>query len=68
MLVKLFIILVMLIILISLASALIFLVRDQGQTQRTVRALTWRIGLSLTLFLLLFLAFAMGWINPHGIN
>ncbi len=57
----------MLIILIALGSSLFYLVRDEGKTTRTVKALTWRIGISLVLFLFLFLAFAMGWIHPHAI-
>lgn len=65
MLIKAFIIIVMLIILFALGSSLFFLVRDEGKTNRTVKALTWRIGLSLALFLFLFLAFSMGWIKPH---
>ncbi|WP_419420303.1 twin transmembrane helix small protein [Legionella sp. D16C41] len=64
---KIFIISVMLIILAALGSSLIFLVRDEGKTKRTVKALTWRIGLSLALFLFLFLAFSFGWIKPHTI-
>ena len=41
---------------------------DKGQTKRTVNALTKRIALSVTLILLLILAIAMGWIQPHGLN
>ena len=67
MLVKAIIILVMLIILFCLGSGMVFLVRDEGKTKRTVKALTWRIGLSIILFLFLFLAFSMGWIKPHGV-
>jgi Protein of unknown function (DUF2909) len=33
-------------------------------TEKTVKALTWRIGLSLGLFLLLMLAFSTGIIGP----
>ncbi|KTD21037.1 twin transmembrane helix small protein [Legionella londiniensis] len=66
MLVKGFIIAVMLIILITLGSGLVFLVRDEGKTKRTVKALTWRIALSLGLFLFLFFAFSFGWISPHS--
>ncbi len=58
---------VMLVILISLASGLIFLIRDEGKTKRTVKALSWRIGLSLALFLFLFLAFSLEWIHPHPV-
>lgn len=61
------VIILLLVILASLFSALVFLVRDQGSTHRTVRALTWRIGLSIGLFLLLLLAGWMGWIEPHGL-
>jgi hypothetical protein len=33
-----------------------------------LRALTWRIGLSVALFLLLLLAWRMGYIRPHGLQ
>jgi len=65
MFIKAFIIIIMVVILVSLGSSLVFLVRDKGKTNRAVKALTWRIGLSLGLFLFLFLAFSMGWISPH---
>ena len=64
---KFVVIILLLVILASLFSALVFLVRDRGGTGRTVRALTWRIGLSIGLFLLLMLAGWMGWIEPHGL-
>lgn len=67
MLAKILVLTVMLIILAALGSGLVFLVRDKGKTNRTVKALTWRIGLSLTLFLFLFAAFSLGWIEPHSI-
>ena len=64
---KIFIVCVMLIILGSLASGLVFLIKDEGKTKRTVKALSWRIGLSLSLFVFLFIAFSLGLINPHGV-
>jgi hypothetical protein len=64
---KTIVIIVMLVILISLASGLIFLVRDEGKSKRTVKALSWRIGISVGLFLFLFLAFSLNWITPHAI-
>lgn len=67
MITKLFIIFVMIIITASLASGLFFLVRDPGNSKRTVKALTVRIGISLTLFIFLFVAFKLGLIKPHGI-
>ncbi|MCO5119332.1 MAG: twin transmembrane helix small protein [Burkholderiaceae bacterium] len=51
----------------SLASAGVFLVRDKGKTRNVARALTVRISLSVALFLLLLLAYKLGWIQPHGI-
>tara|TARA_Y100001934_G_C12146711_1_gene675269 strand:- start:604 stop:771 length:168 start_codon:yes stop_codon:yes gene_type:complete len=50
-----------------LASGLLFLVKDKGHTNRTLKALTWRIGLSLMLFIFLFVAFSFGWIQPHAV-
>lgn len=69
MLVKLIVILFLLVILYSLGSALYYLTHEKNEADanRVVRALTWRIGLSLLLFILLFVAYAMGWIQPHGI-
>jgi len=64
---KIIIIAVMLIIIGSLASGLVFLVRDKGNSKRTVKALTWRIALSISLFIFLFLAFKFQWITPHAI-
>jgi hypothetical protein len=42
------------------------MIKDKGQSDRVVKALTWRIGLSVTLFLLLFILFATGVIEPHS--
>ena len=52
----------------SLGSALFFLMRDKGKSNRTVHALALRVGLSITLFLLLLAAHYMGWIEPTGIR
>lgn len=57
-----------LLILGSLASALIFLMRDKGKSNRTVQALTLRVGFSVALFLLILLAYKFGWIQPTGIR
>ncbi len=53
-------------ILFSLGSALFYLMRDKGGSNRTVNALTVRIGLSVALFLLLLLANHLGWIKSTG--
>ena len=54
------------IILGSLASALFYLMRDKGTTNKTVNALTVRIGLSVALFLFILFAHWMGWIETTG--
>lgn len=47
-------------ILASLGSALFYLVKDKGGSDRTVRALTVRISLSIVLFVLLMAGFYFG--------
>lgn len=64
---KIVIILFLIIILYSLGSALFYLVRDNKDSDRVAKALTWRVGLSLGLFILIFIAYALGWITPHHI-
>ena len=52
----------------SLASALVFLMRDKGKSNRTVQALALRVGFSITLFILLLLAYKFGYIQPTGLR
>jgi len=66
MVMKILIILFLLTILYSLGSSLIFLVKDHGEGNRTVNRLSWRIGLSLVLFLFLWVAYQLGWIEPNS--
>lgn len=54
-------------IVLSLASGMVYLVKDKGKTDRTAKALTVRITLSVSLFALLMLGVATGHIKPHGI-
>ncbi len=65
--VKVIIVVVFVGIVISLASGLFHLVRDKGDSRRTLRALTWRIGLSIGLFAFLMILIALGVIEPHGV-
>ncbi len=51
----------------SLASALVFLMRDKGRSNRTVQALALRVGFSVLLFVLLLVSYRLGWIQPTGI-
>lgn len=55
-------------IIVSLGSALYHLVRHKEHSEQTVKALTYRIGISLALFLFVFLAFVSGLLQPHGIS
>jgi hypothetical protein len=64
---KTLIILLLIIILVALSSGMVFLVKDKGESNRTVKSLTVRIILSIALFILLFIGFATGLIQPHGI-
>jgi hypothetical protein len=52
-------------ILVALGSALFFLIRDRGGTNRTVNALTVRVGPSIALLLFIWFSYWMGWIEPR---
>jgi hypothetical protein len=55
-------------ILISLGKALFHLTSSKPQDGiKMVKALAWRIGLSVALFVLLIVAYYSGWIDPHHI-
>jgi hypothetical protein len=56
------------VILYSLFAGLYYMMTDKGTTNRTVRSLTWRIGLSVFLILLVIVGILTGVIHPHGIN
>ena len=62
---KLLIVLVLVGILLSLGSALVYLVRDRDGSPRMLRALTLRIALSVILFLLLIAAWFAGLVEPN---
>jgi len=65
-LIKLLIVAVLVAIVVSLGSALFHLSAKQGDSAKMARALTVRIGLSVALFVLLFIAWYAGLIQPHG--
>ncbi len=68
--VKFIVILLLIFIMISLFSGLYFLVKDKGQTRRTVNALTVRIGLSLVAIAVIVIAAWLGLIelNPSPLG
>jgi len=55
------------VILLSLGSAMFYLIRDKGKSDRTVKALTVRVALSITLFVLLMLGHYFGLIPKSGL-
>lgn len=66
MIIKFAILLLFAVILGSLGSALFYLLKDQGDSKRTARALTVRIAVSIAAFLLLLLGYWAGLIEPHS--
>jgi Protein of unknown function (DUF2909) len=67
MIMKIVVVLLLVTIIYCLGSAVFFMLRDNASPKSMAKALTWRIGLSLALFLFLLLSYFMGWIAPHGI-
>lgn len=68
MLAKLLVVIIFLGIVASLGSGMLFLVKDKGNSQRAVKALSVRIGISVALFGLLFVLWWAGVIEPHGVK
>ena len=58
-------------ILAALATALLFMLRgdreDAPKSGRMMRALAFRVGMSIVLFLTILLSWKLGWIQPTGI-
>ena len=64
---KIFVAIAFILIIGSLGSALVFLMRDKGRSNRTVHALALRVGFSVALFIMLLIMNRMGLIQPTGI-
>jgi hypothetical protein len=58
-------------VLVALASAGVFMLRRRdggaGRDARMARALAWRVGLSIALFVFILLSWRLGWIQPTGL-
>lgn len=57
----------------SLAAALFFMMKggrgdDQAKAHNMARALAFRVGFSVLLFVCMLIAWKMGWVNPTGIR
>ena len=70
MIIKAVVIIAFILIIFSLGSALFHLVnrKTQESSEKTVKALTFRISLSILLFIFLFIAVATGIFKPHGLG
>jgi len=66
--VKLAIILFLAFIVYNLGVGCWYMLTDKGSSMRSVKALTWRIALSILLIGLLGLGILTGVVNPHGIH
>lgn len=65
---RLIVVLFLVLIVLSLGSGLYYLIKDKGQSERTVKALTIRVALSITLFILLMAGFYFGLIPSKGVS
>jgi hypothetical protein len=63
---KFFFIFIIISILVSLFSGLYYLLSDRSKGKRIVRALTFRISLSLFLFIFIIISILSGWIVPYS--
>ncbi len=68
MLIKILIFIALIVMLGSLFRGLIFLVKDQGKTRRTVNALTVRVVAAAALIVLIVVGIKTGAIQPHGLT
>jgi hypothetical protein len=68
MIIKYLIVAVLIAIVISLGSGLYFLLTDKGGSKRMLNSLTVRIGLSVALFVLLFIAWYFQLLSPHPVT
>ena len=63
---KIVILSLLLVVLISLGTALAAMAKGD-KSDKMVKALSWRIGLSAAIFILLLIGQATGLITPHGL-
>lgn len=65
MLVKIFLLVLILSMLVTLGTGLVYLIKDQGRSQRTLKALMVRAGFTVVLLIILLVGIATGLIVPH---
>jgi len=65
--IRIIVIVFLLMILYCLGSGVFYLAQSDRSPGKLVKALSWRISLSIALFALLFVAYFFGWLVPHMI-
>lgn len=65
---KIAVVVMLLAIVVALFSGMYFMLKDGSDKRRTVRALSWRVGLQAGLIGFLVLSYFMGWITPHNVG
>ena len=65
---KIYIFILLILIGVSLFSGLFFLANDNSSSKRLVTSLTFRIILSIMLFISLLLGYKFGWVTPRGLG
>ena len=66
--IKIIVIAALVLIVLSLGSALYFLYHDRGRGTRMVKALALRVALSASLIIFLVLSYKLGWIGDTGLR
>jgi len=61
---KIIAVLLLIAMIVSLFTGMYYLVKDRGQSNRTLKALTWRISIWVVLFALLAGAYYFGYLEP----
>ena len=67
-LVKLIIVILLIFIVVSLFTALYFLIKSPDNSAKVVRSLAIRVGLSLFVMLLIFIGAQLGVLEPHALG
>jgi len=67
MLVKVIIVVLLLAIVGTLMTSMVFLVKDPSNRKRTLTGLKIRVALSVTLVVFVLFSYYMGWLRPHPI-
>lgn len=65
---KVVLVMLLLAMMVVLFRGLFFLVKDQGNSKRTVNALIWRVAFAVAVIGFLILSVRMGWLVPHALG